>query len=97
MLSYPLVALSILVAFIIMMTYYHFQHLFDEDYPDNSTIHNLLRLIPSIVYSCIVIPLNVIYKLIAVKLTDWENHRTQAIFESNLTTKLFIVRFNVLN
>ena len=69
--SYPLIALSIVLAFLLMMTYYYFQHLCDKTYPESSIFHTIMKLLPSIIYSCVVIPINLLYKYAAVKLTDW--------------------------
>ena len=113
--SYPTIIASILFAFILMLVYYHFQYIFDAKYNSDSYFDMAMRMLPSIVYSFIVIPLNMLYKYLATVLTEWgnwmklkfiktnldlsmdflflENHRTQSSFESNLTTKLFIVSF----
>ena len=37
--------------------------------------------------------LNVLYGIVARKLTEWENHRTNTEFEDNLSSKLFMFQF----
>lgn len=37
--------------------------------------------------------LNMIYRGVAEKLTEWENHRTDSEFENNLVTKVFLFQF----
>ena len=37
--------------------------------------------------------LNVIYRKVAKRLTEWENHRTQSEFEHSLIVKNFIFQF----
>eukprot|EP00118_Oscarella_pearsei_P025089 m.307479 g.307479 ORF g.307479 m.307479 type:complete len:886 (+) comp42341_c0_seq1:61-2718(+) len=37
--------------------------------------------------------LNMIYQKVAVKLTNWENHRTQTEFEDSFTFKMFLFQF----
>jgi hypothetical protein len=37
--------------------------------------------------------MNSIYKIVAVKLNDWENHETDSIYNDSLATKLFMFQF----
>ena len=72
--SYPLVALSIGVAVLTMVIYYKFEHMTQAAYKDTaelSMLDNLVLMIPSTIYSFAVIPLNMIYKEVAVWLTEW--------------------------
>lgn len=69
--SYPVIGLSIFVAFLIMMAYYYFQHAVDVRFQDDSYVHLVVRILPSIVYSLVVLPLNMIYKKLSVSLTEW--------------------------
>ena len=69
--SYPSVLFSIIIAFIIMIVYYHYQSVFNTNYPKDNYLHMILRMIPSFAYSFIVIPLNIIYKIFATILTEW--------------------------
>lgn len=69
--SYPAVTLAIIIAFLIMLGYYAMQHKFDTMFKSDSIHHTILRMLPSILYSFVVIPLNLIYKYLSIALTDW--------------------------
>jgi hypothetical protein len=69
--SYPSVGLSIFIAFSLMMVYYHFQYMIDAEYNKDSYKDAGIRMIPSFIYSFVVIPLNIIYKFAATRLTEW--------------------------
>ncbi len=95
-----------------MMAYYFAQNSVNAAYKEDSYVDYSIQMVPSIIYSFVVIPLNLVYKIAAIKLTNWglhlyflhlivtffmiflhqiENHRTESSYESNLTTKLFVV------
>lgn len=70
--SYPTIALAIFIAFLTMMAYYHVQYAADEKYLNADSYFDLaMRILPSIGYSLVVIPLNMVYKMVSVYLTDW--------------------------
>ena len=46
--------------------------------------------IPVVLHSGCIYTLNTIYRIIAKKLTDWENHRTQDIYDNSLILKRFL-------
>lgn len=69
--SYPSVLFSIAIAFSLMMIYYHYQYMIDEKYNEDTYKHQAIRMVPSFIYSFIVIPLNIVYKLVATYLTIW--------------------------
>jgi hypothetical protein len=46
-----------------------------------------------IINAMTIIFLNVVWKTVAQKLNEWENHRTQTDFENNLIAKIFIFQF----
>ena len=71
--SYPSVLFSIAIAFSLMIIYYHYQYLIDEKFSNDTIQHKIIRMLPSFVYSFVVIPLNIIYKLVATYLTNWGN------------------------
>ena len=58
-------------------------------------------LLASLSASCIdiffIVTLDKIYRKIAVRLTNWENHRTQEQFEHSLCTKVFCFEFVTYN
>ncbi len=71
LISYPVIGMSIFIAFLIMMAYYYFQHAVDVKYGGDSYVHLAMRIIPSIAYSLVVIPLNMAYRMISIHLTEW--------------------------
>lgn len=40
-----------------------------------------------------IITMNILYGKLAVRLTDWENHRKESEYEASLTTKIFLFSF----
>jgi len=89
--SYPIVFISIVVTILTMFTYYSIENYCLENYTDKSYTHIGITFLPNIIYSVVVMIYSIIYTLIAVVLTNWENHRTDSSYESNLTVKLFVV------
>jgi hypothetical protein len=96
----------------IYFTYHRIQRKTDENYPLDKSVYlipaKFLRTIPSAGYSLLIIPLNLVYKKLAIFMTDFgkekrdetvenclvlENHRLPTAYENNLTSKLFIVYF----
>ena len=59
MVSYPVIGLSLLVSFIVMMVYYWLQNAANAAFPKDSYDHVALRIVPSILYSVVIIGLNV--------------------------------------
>eukprot|EP00727_Mastigamoeba_balamuthi_P012908 m51a1_g824 hypothetical protein (421) ;mRNA; r:707986-710372 len=49
--------------------------------------------IGSIANAITIIILNQVYRFVAVKLTNWENHRTEQDYDSHLITKIFMFTF----
>lgn len=78
-----------------MFTYYSIENYCLENFTDRSYTHMGITFLPNIVYSVVVMIYSIIYTMIAVVLTNWENHRTDSSYESNLTVKLFVVIFNL--
>ena len=55
-----------------MMLYYWVQNMTNLKFNDpDSYVDMVVKMIPSIGYSVIVIPLNIIYKYVAIYLTEW--------------------------
>ena len=54
-----------------MLVYYSIQDSVNEKFNEDKYFHIFIRMIPSITYSLIVIPMNMIYKIVAIKLTSW--------------------------
>ena len=69
--SYPIIAVSIVLAFVLMMAYYYANDIVIANF-DNSTYLGMVMLnLPSILYSLLVIVFNVIYKTVSIILTEW--------------------------
>ncbi|EFX61545.1 hypothetical protein DAPPUDRAFT_69282, partial [Daphnia pulex] len=66
-------------------------------WPKDDLFWHLLALcivsIPTVIYAILVWFANQIYRKLATKLTEWENHRTESQFESNRVTKLLLFEF----
>ncbi|XP_071950659.1 anoctamin-7-like isoform X2 [Antedon mediterranea] len=62
---------------------------------DGSSVEQLLyaSLMSTILNSTCIMTLGKIYEYVAYKLTDWENHRTQTMYEDALIIKLFAFQF----
>jgi hypothetical protein len=45
----------------------------------------------------VIVLLNILYETLAMKLNDWENHRTASKYEAHLTFKIFLFQFVNLN
>ena len=71
-----------------MLVYYMFESMAYATFKDDSMLHTVIRLIPSIIYSCIVIPLNSVYKSIAISLTNWGNSINKNHFQT-IKLKMF--------
>ena len=71
MVSYPLIGLSIALAIGMMFAYYGLQHNFDTTFTEDSYLHLFLRMLPSILYSFVVILTNLGFKFGAIWCTDW--------------------------
>lgn len=91
--TYPCIVSSVVLAIFLMIAYYKLQDITNYYFDGNNIFHMIMRSLPSIGYSFIVMPLNMVYRLVSISLNDWENHRTQRAYDSNLTTKLFVFYF----
>ncbi|XP_033099885.1 anoctamin-7-like isoform X2 [Anneissia japonica] len=62
---------------------------------DGSSIEQLLyaSLTSTVLNSACIMTLGKVYEYVAYKLTDWENHRTQTMYEDALIIKLFAFQF----
>lgn len=57
-----------------MMVYYWAQNAVDEKFSDPDSVeHTIIKALPSIIYSFIIIPLNLVYKYVSILLTNWGN------------------------
>ncbi|CAF1211313.1 unnamed protein product [Adineta ricciae] len=95
--TYPIVMLCLALSLWIYFAYYAVQQKTDKRYPLEATAilptAKLMRMVPSTGYSLLIIPMNLIYKKLAIFMTNYENHRLQTSYENNLTSKLFVFYF----
>ncbi|XP_067853542.1 anoctamin-10 [Heptranchias perlo] len=49
--------------------------------------------LPSVLHALYVTAMNVLYKMVAEVLTEWENHRLESSFQNHLTIKVLVFRF----
>lgn len=71
--TYPIIGLSIGLAFLLMIIYYKVQDMTNVMFDSDSILDKIMRALPSIIYSFVVIPLNMIYKYISISLNEWGN------------------------
>ena len=50
---------------------------------------NLTSVIASLINTVVVVVLNILYQRVAIRLNDYENHRTDTEYEDNLISKIF--------
>jgi len=50
-------------------------------------------IVGGIANAIVIILMNLLWKIVATKLTDWENHRTHSEYENNLIFKIFLFYF----
>lgn len=86
--SIPIVFVCLTFAFVIMLMSF-----WAEDYAKKNEAWKPYVSIPSIIYSVLVIVMNVLYRQLATFLTEWENHRTQSQYERHRVTKLVLFEF----
>ncbi|XP_078400244.1 anoctamin-10 isoform X1 [Cetorhinus maximus] len=49
--------------------------------------------LPSVLHTLYVTSMNILYKMVAKVLTEWENHRLETSFQNQLTIKVLVFRF----
>jgi anoctamin-10 len=94
-LSLPVVLVCLFCAFQVMLIYFEVETLVMEYYVNNpSNFGTMVGVnIPGIVYAVIVMVMNRLYRTLATKLNDYENHRTQSSHENHLIVKLILFEF----
>lgn len=86
--SIPIVFVCLIAAFFIMLVSF-----WAEDFCKKSEEYLPYIMLPSIIYSVVVLIMNAYYRKLATCLTEWENHRTQSQFERHRVTKLVLFEF----
>ncbi|KAJ6216172.1 hypothetical protein RDWZM_007329 [Blomia tropicalis] len=95
LLSLPFVILCMYISFKVMCLYFEIEEwtliYCSRVNGGQPTIWvTILIYLPSIFYSLIVVGMNQIYRIYAIKLNDYENHRTQTSHENHLIVKLVL-------
>ncbi|PRP82580.1 hypothetical protein PROFUN_04885 [Planoprotostelium fungivorum] len=97
--TYPIILLCVVLSAVFMLTCFaladYLQSVGNKQYFGGvlSFLNNYLGLLPTIVYSALVPVLNVAYTTLAVKLNDWENHRTESAHDNAQIIKLILFWF----
>ncbi|XP_041375586.1 anoctamin-10-like isoform X2 [Gigantopelta aegis] len=92
--SLPVTAMFLGIAFVFMLTYFWMQAWADNVYFKNKTLLQYpIIFAPTIVYAISIGILNAIYRKVASLLNDFENHRLQSSYENHLIMKLVLFDF----
>ncbi|KAK7789933.1 hypothetical protein R5R35_010907 [Gryllus longicercus] len=92
--SLPIVLLCMTGAFFVMLaSFWAEEYLVQVRRTTGLRAGAVLVLMPSIVYTALVFVMNLYYRRLATRLTEWENHRTQTQFDRHRVTKLVLFEF----
>ena len=87
--SYLVCSICCYLSFRVMLYYYDWEKwAFDEFGMDSYT-----AMLPGIIYTLIVIISSQKYRVLARRLTNFENHRTDSLFQKHLLLKLLVFEF----
>ncbi|BFZ12991.1 hypothetical protein BsWGS_16030 [Bradybaena similaris] len=90
----PVISSCLTVAFFIMLAYFWAEQWMKKHAPqDWGLITTFNSFLPTIGYAVCIGILNSIYRVIAVKLNKYENHRLQSSYENHLILKLILFDF----
>lgn len=90
----PVTFVFMTIAFYVMLIYFWLQDWADDLYAKNQSWLNFSNLyLPTAIYAVIIGVVNTIYRGVAKKLNDWENHRLQSSYDNNLIVKLILFDF----
>ncbi|RWS14905.1 anoctamin-10-like protein [Dinothrombium tinctorium] len=92
--SLPIVFFCLYIAFQVMLLYFQVEEAAVEYNKANPSFFNeILTNIPGIVYALVVYAMNECYRVLATKLNNNENHRTQTSHDNHLIVKLILFEF----
>jgi hypothetical protein len=81
LITYPMITACLATSLSIYFTYYGIQQSTNDRYPlDASALFasaKFMRMIPSAGYSLLIIPINLAYRKLATRLTDFGRHRIE--------------------
>jgi hypothetical protein len=86
-------AMPLLVTFMVVVIVATFSVLAFRLFIQNKVNPYLGSFAGAVVNAMTIIFMNVFWKTVALKLTEWENHRTQSEFDNSLITKIFAFYF----
>jgi len=94
--SVPFMLLCLSVAFCVMLVYFWLQELANNLYVSRGgdVLSLVVTLLPSMVYAIVIAVMNAIYRTLARKINDWENHRLQSSYDNHLIIKLVVFDFS---
>ncbi|EPY49241.1 membrane transporter [Schizosaccharomyces cryophilus OY26] len=87
----PLFLVSGVILFILISIAFAFDVTLTEVY--SGPFKPVVSLLPALIFQVFTLPFNIIYTLVAQKLTAWENQRTKNKFQSSLASKIFLQHF----
>ncbi|CAL1532334.1 unnamed protein product [Lymnaea stagnalis] len=92
--SIPIITFCLTIAFFLMVAYFWAEFWMKKHVPDNmGVITKINHALPAVGYALAIGTLNSIYRLIAVKLNKFENHRLQSSYENHLILKRVLFDF----
>ena len=92
--SLPLVLVSLYLSFKVMIIYFKLENDLIKHLDANPNPFGIILVnIPGIIYALIVMLMNHIYRKLATRLNEWENHRTQTSHENHWIIKLVLFEF----
>ncbi|EPX72305.1 membrane transporter [Schizosaccharomyces octosporus yFS286] len=87
----PLFIISGIVLLILISIAFGFDVTLTEVY--SGPFKPLVALLPALIFQILTLPFNIIYTIVAEKLTAWENQRTKNKYQSSLGSKIFLQHF----
>ncbi|XP_055848651.1 anoctamin-8 isoform X4 [Episyrphus balteatus] len=90
--SFPIIALCLLLVFVVMFLMLRFQDWWDEKLPEESVLC-CLSVIPKVLLAGAITLMDEAYYKLAVWLNDKENYRLQSKYENHLIAKVALFQF----
>uniref|UniRef100_A0A3Q3VXY8 Anoctamin n=1 Tax=Mola mola TaxID=94237 RepID=A0A3Q3VXY8_MOLML len=95
--SLPFVLLCLYMSLYIMMIYFQMEGWALSVHNEDPTLWTgILLFIPSIIYAVIIEIMNLLYRVAAELLTEWENHRLESSYQNHLVLKVLVVTYLLL-
>ncbi|XP_054166790.1 anoctamin-10-like [Oppia nitens] len=91
--SLPIVLMSLWISFYVMCIYFQLETDLNNFYSNPVGFEKIIVFMPGVIYALVVMVMNNIYRQIATKLNEWENHRTQTSHENHWIIKLVLFEF----